>query len=181
MKSMNKLMLVALMAVGISLNANALLITPTTQPQWSGSLPKNPDANDVEDITGTSAELTLAYKKDVGGSEEGMGGSYESSFDPANDPEDATIRYTGGSIITGTPIYLLVKDGDHDPRWYVFDISGWNGTETITLDGFWPNGGAISHVSIYNPGGTSVPDAGSSLALLGVALTSIGFLRRKLA
>ena len=181
MKSMKKLALAALMAVGMALNANALLITPSSAPQWSGDLPKNPNADDVEAITGTSANLTVAYKQDFGGGEEGMGGSYDTSFSPALDPNNATITYTGGSYITGTPIYLLVKDGNHTPRWYIFDISGWNGTETINLEGFWASGGAISHVSIYNPGGTSVPDAGSSLALLGLALTSIGFLRRKLA
>jgi hypothetical protein len=62
----------------------------------------------------------------------------------------------------------------------VFDISRWNGTETIDLDDFWPNGGAISHVSIFTTRSTSVPEAGSTLALMGLALTGLGLLRRKL-
>jgi hypothetical protein len=96
------------------------------------------------------------------------------------DPEDAEIKYTGGAVITGNPIYLLVKDGNHDPIWYIFDISSWNGTETINLQEFWPSGGAISHVDILTGNGTSVPDAGSTLALMGLALTGLGLLRRKL-
>jgi protein with PEP-CTERM/exosortase system signal len=183
MKSLNKLMLVAVFAASVTLNANALLITPTSSPQWQGSVPKNPDADDIENITGTSAELTAAYKSDQGGPDSG---SFASSYNTAysnteTDPQDASITYNSGQpVITGNPIFLLVKDGNHIPIWYIFDISGWNGMETIDLRGFWPDGGAISHVSIYTPGGTRVPDGGSTLALLGLALTSIGLLRRKL-
>lgn len=175
----NTIGLVALLAAGITFNANALLLTPTTAT-WQGSVPKNPDANDLETITGTSAQLELAYKANVGGSEEG---SFADSYrmTSSSDPSDAEIRYGSGPAITGTPIYLVVKDGDNNPIWYVFNISTWNGTERIDLRDFWPNQGAISYVAIYNgSGSTSVPDAGSTLALLGAALTGVGFLRRKL-
>ena len=180
MKILKKLVLTAVFAAGLALNADALLITPSTTPKWSGNIPNNINANDVEDITGTSAELTLMYKSNVGGSEEGLVDSYTTEYSPADEPESGTIKYDTGAYITGTPIYLVLKDGNHDPRWYIFDISGWNGVETITFENFWAGQGAISHVAIYGGGRTSVPDAGSSLALMGLALTSIGFLRRKL-
>ena len=178
---MKQIALAVLAAASMALNANALLLTPGAA-NWSGSLPKNPDADDVETITGTSAQLTLMYKDNVGGSEAGtLTGSYQTTYaNTSTDPQDATITYTGGSVISGTPIYLLVKDGDNDPIWYLFDITGWNGTETIDMEGFWPQQGAISHVSIFSPGGTTVPDAGSSLMMLGLAVTSLGMLRRKL-
>jgi|SRR5688572_921698 len=183
MKMMNKLGLAAILAMSMALNANALLLTPATAT-WQGSIPNNPDPDAVEVITGTSAQLTLAYKDNVGGSEEGsFASSYKTTyFNTPLDPQDAEISYTGGSIITGSPIYLLVKDGNQTPIWYIFDISGWNGTERIDLNSFWPSEGAISHVSILSgSGGTRVPDAGSSLMLMGLALTSLGAFRRKLA
>ena len=171
-----------ILALGMAINAHALLLKPVNAT-WQGSVPSNPDANAVETITGTSAQLTLAYKHDHGDGEEGtFSGSYSTAyFNTPADPEDAKITYTGGPVITGNPIYLLVKDGNHDPIWYVFDISSWNGTELIDLQDFWPGGGAISHVTIFSGEGTTVPDAGSTLALLGVALTGVGFLRRKLS
>jgi hypothetical protein len=182
MKSMNKLGLAAILALGMAINAHALLLKPGNAT-WQGSIPNNPDANAVETITGTSAQLTLAYKDNVEGGEEGpFKSSYSTTYyNTSSDPEDARIRYTGGSDITGNPLYLLVKDGNHTPVWYIFDISAWNGTETIYLQDFWPGGGAISHVTIFSGEGTTVPDAGSTLALLGVALTGVGFLRRKLS
>ena len=190
MKTLNTLALTTIVAVGMTFNAGALSLTPASGSLVAqGTDPVNPDADDMEDITGSSP-LTLVYKNDQkngdpDGEEEGsFAGSYTTTYsNTADDPEDATIEYDGGPSISGNPIYLLVKDGAaHDPVWYVFDISGWNGTDTIELTGFWPQQGAISHVSIYTGGGgTQVPDAGSTLALLGLALTSIGVLRRKLA
>jgi len=81
------------------------------------------------------------------------------------------------------PVYFLVKDGSTNahpglPAWYLFDISSWNGRETITLQNFWPNGGSISHVAIYGTA-KSVPDGGLTLVLLGGALVGLEILRRK--
>jgi len=182
MIAMNRFWLAVVFAAGMALNANALLLTPG-DADWQGSLPKNPNPDDVETITGTSSQLTLLYKSDVGGADSGsLPNSYDTTyFNSPTDPKDAKIEYKGGAIVSGSPIYLLVKDGNHDPIWYIFDITGWNGTETIDLQNFWPGEGAISHVSILGTETTTrVPDAGSSLALLGLALTSVGLLRRKL-
>jgi hypothetical protein len=44
----------------------------------------------------------------------------------------------------------LVKGGEQDPSWYLFDISSWDGMATISLSGFWPGKGSISHISIFN-------------------------------
>jgi len=182
MTALNRFWLAVVFAAGMALNANALLLTPA-DADWQGSLPKNPNADNVEAITGTSAQLTTLYKSDFGVGEEGsLAGSYDTTYSNSDtDPSDAKIEYKGGSIVSGSPIYLLVKDGNHNPIWYIFDITGWNGTETIELKGFWPDGGAISHINFLSPETTTrVPDAGSSLALLGLALTSVGLLRRKL-
>ncbi|MFT6840000.1 MAG: hypothetical protein ACJAWK_000760 [Candidatus Azotimanducaceae bacterium] len=96
---------------------------------------------------------TEAYKDDEGGSESGVAqGWYSTTYN--SDLSGAEIVWAGvsGSYISGAS-YLLVKDGKRKPAWYLFDISNWDGMETISLLGFWPKKGSISHVSILNAEG----------------------------
>jgi hypothetical protein len=69
--------------------------------------------------------------------------------------------------------YLLAKYGGGNSL--VFDVRGLTG-EVDFLGRF--NGNGISHVTLYNPG-TSVPDGGFTLMLLGGALVGLEGLRRK--
>ncbi len=101
------------------------------------------------------------------------------------DPSDADITWAGGAIIDcSAECYLVVKDGMKEPVWYIFDLTGWNGTEIIELTSFWPDtsrgSGAISHVDILGGrgGNTTVPEPGT-LALLGIGLFSMGLMRRR--
>jgi hypothetical protein len=99
----------------------------------------------------------------------------------ASDPQNALIDYISGPSISGfDEVYLYVKDGNQDPAFYIFDISTWNGTADLDLQGFWPGNGAISHVAIYAGGTTSVPDGGATLVLLGTALAGLGVVRKYL-
>ena len=183
-------------ALALSSTAFALPLTPS-DADWQGSDPNNPDANDIETIVPTSSELDLLYKKDVdykdaedqsvlcgaGECEEGpFADDYETIFaNSASDPSEATIGWGETDSIECSddwPCYLLVKDGKNDPIWYVFDITGWNGTAPINLSGFWPEQGGISHVSIFGSGGTTVPEPGT-LALLGLGLFGMGLMRRR--
>jgi len=168
------------MAFGMASAAVALPITTATTPQWSGSVPHNPDAGDIATIVEYEGTLEDLYKQDVGGPESGsFAASYDTAFsNTPTDPEDATITYQSGEeYITGDPLYLLVKDGNHDPIWYIFDITDWNGTEPILIEDFWVDGGAISHVSIYGP--TAVPEPGT-LLLFGFGLLGVAGIRRRL-
>lgn len=183
MKTKMRLLLAGLLLV-VGTQAHALLLTPG-DADLSGNENGNLDATFVEGQTGDSP-LALLYKDNVGGSEEG---SFQSSYDTTfsnteTDPSDALIEYiSGDAIAANDPLWLLVKDGSQEPAWYLFDLfaAGWDGMEDIVLEGFWPNQGAISHVSIFG-GQTQVPEP-ATLVLLGLGLLAMGGLmsRRKVA
>lgn len=90
---------------------------------------------------------------------------------------DADIEYMGDGTTFAKATHLLVKDGNADPIWYLYDLSSWDGMETIELRDFWPDGGGISHITLY---GTVVPEAGSLLVWGTLALTGLCLCRRKL-
>lgn len=162
-------------------------VTPTTVPQWTGTTTANQSAAQIAALVGYVGTLSEVYIQNVGGSE---GGSFASSYtttfyNSPSDPMDARIEYDGNPdpVITGSPIYLYVKDGNQTPAFYVFDISTWNRTDDIYIQNFWPNQGAISHVTILTGTGTppsQVPDGGATLAVLGMALVGVESLRRRL-
>jgi hypothetical protein len=156
-----------------------------------GGGPGNLGEDGLRGITGDNT-LTLSYKDNVGGVEEGsFASSYQTTYmnTPA-DPMDATIDYIGGAFIDGAS-WLEVKDGNHNPFTYLFNIGGlWDGMETITLNNFWPSNGAISHVAIWGgsagqckPGDpsceppTNLTEPGT-LMLFGMGLIYVGLRRR---
>jgi hypothetical protein len=161
----------------ISIQTQALNISPGTE------LISRNDPNDTDSIiewvnANTSYTLgTPTYKSEAdGGAEEGsLKDDYNTSFN--GDLSGGTIEWDGPNYISDAA-YLLVKDGNHEPAWYLFSLSGWDGQETINLSGFWPEGGAISHVAIFG-GGTSVPDGGATALLLGVGVLGLAAIRRK--
>lgn len=146
----------------------------------TATTPNNPNAADVISITGISG-LVEVYKQDVDAVPNDTGSfasSYETTFsNSSTSPADALIHHLSGSSIACPECILLVKDGNKDPRWYMFDIGNvatWNGTDDIDLQDFWrvvdaDTGlvtGSISHVSIFS---NTVPEPGI-LALLGIVL-----------
>jgi hypothetical protein len=178
---MKKLLLAcaAIVAGSLAYNAQALLITAGTTPALLTGNDTSQAA--IEGIIQANyGPLALLYVQNTPGSEEGtFASSYTTTLgDPLLTDEDFTISYVGGSSINSNPVYLLVKDGNAIPAWYLYNISGWNGTEVIQGQNFWPTKGGISHVSIYG-NHTAVPDGGMSAALLGLGMLGLGFLARR--
>jgi hypothetical protein len=205
LQKFNRTLLGALLvsgALGVVSQAHALNLTPASLPAWYSTSLSNLTQSEVEGIVGV-APLGLVYKQDFGGLESGNGaGYYTTSFvtDATNSPLDpldasgATITWDGPVMkISCGSCFLVVKDGNHDasnpppyPQ-YIFNISGWNGTDTINLSGFWPGPGAISNIAIWNiaeEGGggggtiTPVPEA-DTYAMLLAGLGLVGFAARR--
>jgi len=164
--------------------AQALTLTPT-----SIELITTTDYNKTIDTPeewftylGISPEPVLSYKSAVSGTT-GVGsdsGTFSSSYqtifsNTVTDPSDALIQYAGGTVMGCAACYLLVKDGNNSPAQYLFSLAGWNGTEDIILNGFWPQQGAISNVAIYNAVSTPEP---TTLGLMAVGLAIAATRRR---
>lgn len=177
-----KVRIIAVALVSLwGLQAQALLLTPG-DADGSGYGPSNCEPECVETVFGTD-DLQLLYKADVGESvlESGpFSPYYQTGFSSSSGDgvTGATITNVGDAWITCGECYLAVKDGNHNPGYYFFDLSGWDGQEVISLSGFWVGNGAISHVSIWGDQNISVPEPGT-LSLLGAGLLLAGLRNRR--
>jgi hypothetical protein len=176
-KQLQTLILTGVIGMFACSSGQAISLTPL-DADFFGFNTGNVNESVVFFVTGET--VTEVYKDNVGGSEEkAFADDYTTTFsNSASDPSDFLIEWDGPDIITGSPIYLAVKDGTPRP-FYIFDITGWNGTDDIEGTGFYPTQGAISHIAIFTgEGTTTVPDGGASLMLLGAGLGALGLVRR---
>ena len=94
-------------------------------------------------------------------------GNFKQSYnDSPNNPE--TFNFVGSFH------YILAKYGGESLVW--FNPVGFTGLQTIPN----PHNNQVSHVSGYNAAATRVPDVGSAIALLGIAISGLSIVRRKL-
>jgi hypothetical protein len=101
-----------------------------------------------------------------------LSGSYPAAVFNVDLMSSTTINLGSGYL------YLLGKyDGPNygSEVWYVGGLTG-----TITIPGTAGQYG-LSHVYLFNgSGGVGLPDGGSTLAMLGIAMSGLGLLKRKL-
>jgi hypothetical protein len=162
---------------GVGSTAHALSVSPANY-DWTTTINSNLSSTQIGTITGFDG-LSLLYKSDFGGGEDGsLASSYNTTFLPVGgEPSGFTVSYVSGAFASCPTCILVVKDGNHDPAQYLYNLGNWNGTEQINGSGFWPNGGAISNVAVWGTG-SSVPVPGTSL-LFGVGMAVFAGWHRK--
>ena len=72
--------------------------------------------------------------------------------------------------------WVVAKYGQDAEVFYIGDITG-----DVTLSNLTGNQNGLSGYTRYNPGTTTVPDGGATVALIGAGLTGLGLIRRKLS
>lgn len=182
-----KLVIIIAVIAGIVAQTQALVIE--LKPDSSGLVAfGNENNGGVWNTSSVYTDLIL-YKSErnesnVAGMDSGVfASSYNTSyFNTDLVDSDARISYVGGTSINSSKVFAYIKDGNSTPNWYVFDITGWNGVQTIEFSGFFvgvKNTKNVSHVTIYGESVTT-PDGGLTVGLLGMALAAMGIVKRKL-
>ena len=192
-----------LSAIAPSAKAN-LTINLSTPSVWLNQS-SNPSVSDITTALGNAGWSTtlgsLLYKDERGQTASGsenqqffanvnesgsLASSYVTTSGLANNNAGGfpiMIDYTGGTVADAT--YLLVKDGNLGS--YVFDLSGWNGTDEIDIYNiFYPGKNdvtGVSHVEFFGSAATtSVPEPSTivagALLLLPFGVSTLRILRK---
>ena len=178
----------ALALISTSSYATTITITPSDCDDFGGSRAcdtgnetSNSDILDIIDLLHPG--LTEVYKNNVDGSVDvrPFNDDYTTTYaNTTSDPEDAWITWNGGAAdyIVCPNCFVLIKDGNQSPAWYLFNINDWDGKMALHLEDFWVGNGAISHVAIFS---SPIP-VPAAVWLFGSGLLGlVGIARRKKA
>ncbi|HEY3476160.1 MAG TPA: hypothetical protein VGK56_16215 [Anaerolineales bacterium] len=171
----------AVVLLGVGSTAHAVSVSPLNF-DWTTTTTSNLNSAGIGTVTGFTG-LSLLYKSDFGGGEDGsLASSHNTTFSSPGGVDDGpsafTVSYVSGAFASCPTCILVVKDGNHNPAQYLYNLGNWNGTEQINGSGFWLNGGgAISNVAVWGTG-SAVPVPGTSL-LFGLGMTLFAGWHRK--
>jgi hypothetical protein len=181
MKTLKTLIASTVLATGLAVapNASALAINDAnylgsfTPSQPSGETTETANVQRLVDLfNGVTTSTTLGiftFTETTGGGAIPTPAPSPVTFGVKDESED--ISYTVD--VTGYT-YLLGKFANTVSHvWYIGNLSG-NHTLPTSVRG-------LSHITLFNATTTRVPDAGTSVLLLGAGLLGIGALRRRLA
>ena len=185
MKIIKKLSLIASVAsMALAAQLNALTIAGAI-----GSIDPSTPANALNEVGGINAlialpaDLTAPIIGDNNGTYDG--GTSSAVLDRFSTTEVGPGATSVGGLQGQAPSgsvnvdgwdYLAAKYGTALYVWYVGGLSGFQDVPLFELPGQGEN--AQSHYSLYNPG-TTVPDGGTTVALLGFVLGALAVVRRK--
>jgi VPDSG-CTERM motif len=171
MKSLKYIALIGLLCAGLSSLARA-----TVTDLGEVDLPNSGDAAELAGFIGAGgdADAVLCAKLTVSPGTTDFGGTITFSVNP-DDTLHVTWDMTGtGQLICG----FGTKDGSGTLIHY-YSVAADQGT-TGSADLEVPGNGAdsLSHLTVFCCAGAGVPDGGTTVMLLGAALSSLGMARR---
>jgi hypothetical protein len=185
-KMLTTVLCTALIVLAMVSSASALIFDAQNYPApgigpayWTGD--ENGQAA-INAIIGPimGAGYVELYKQNNDGTEvDALASSYSTN---RIDGFNWTITYDGGPSIAPPPVYILVKDGNSEPNWYLFKTN-WNGTDPLVFENFFDEeggfvevGGSISHITLY--GTTSTVPEPLTMLLLGLGLVGLAGVGR---
>lgn len=128
------------------------------------------------------ASTTTTYDANMDGHNE----SYETGIHDYNGTLSGGVQIDGGINDVSAYEWVLAKYDGQNAGYVLFNVADYGNTIPLTSENLWYSneaqgeGYGLSHFTGFGskpPNG--VPDAGSTLGLLGLAILGIGFVRRK--
>lgn len=186
MKKLSQLFTGAVLALGMSSSAFALSIN---DPGVVGTVTDGAPSSIADETIYVNTLLGLAANvtQTIGGELYKTSSTDYSGTVAESGAFKMNTTDAGFSLTVSGYDYVLAKYDGLNGGSVLFYVGGGSITLPETSESLWvnpaSNGYGISHWTGFGPGTPppSVPDAGSTLAMVGAAIGSLGFLRRKLS